>query len=111
MVEFQVVDKSSFIFKTDLPSSSCNIHPSGVLHAFRFSLPVSKAKKSDDGVNNGDEGNDDISDGAIAGAEEHTFAWIENTLHAENAPNLLKKRGFCRRNRSIVFIPYSTRAN
>jgi len=100
MVGFRVVVKSSFTFETDLPPSSRNIHPSGVLHAFRSaSSPPTVATP---GV--------DDDDNAIIGAEEHTFAWIENSLHIESALSMLEKHGFSR-SKSIVFVPYSTKRN
>ena len=89
---FRVVDKSSFSFVTDLPPSLRNIHPSGVLHAFRSTAASSKSETSSNVT------------------EEHTFAWIANSLHIELAIKHLEKFGFDR-SQGIVFIPYSTQRN
>eukprot|EP00571_Detonula_confervacea_P011465 CAMPEP_0172304340 /NCGR_PEP_ID=MMETSP1058-20130122/5760_1 /TAXON_ID=83371 /ORGANISM="Detonula confervacea, Strain CCMP 353" /LENGTH=560 /DNA_ID=CAMNT_0013015529 /DNA_START=54 /DNA_END=1733 /DNA_ORIENTATION=+ len=86
---FRVVDKSYFSFATDLPLSSRNIHPSGVLHAFRSTAASSESSN---------------------GREEHTFAWISNSLHIELAIKDLETFGFDR-SHGIVFIPYSTKRN
>ena len=85
---FRVVDSSSFTFTTDLPASSRNIHPSGVLHAFRTTA----------------------TETSISHREEHTFAWISDTIYIDGALEHLEKFGFdC--SHGIVFIPYSTQRN
>ena len=89
---FRVVDKSSFTFETDVPALSRNTHPSGVLHAFR-STPASSEPNA-----------------LSQGREEHSFAWISNSLHIEAAIKHLEKSGFDRSD-GIVFIPYSTKQN
>ena len=87
-MEFRVVDSSSFTFTTDLPASSRNIHPSGVLHAFRTTA----------------------TETSISHREEHTFAWISDTIYIDGALEHLEKFGFDR-SHGIVFIPYSTQRN
>jgi len=89
---FRVVDKSSFAFATDVPASSRSTHPSGVLHAFR-STPASSEPNA-----------------LSKGREEHSFAWISNSLHIEAAIKHLEKFDFDRSD-GIVFIPYSTKRN
>lgn len=84
----RVVDKSVFTFQTDLPPSSRHIHPSGVLHAFRTTTSAD----------------------SVSAREEHTFAWITNSLYIESALSHLEKHGFDRTH-GIVFIPYSTKRN
>ena len=104
MGSFRVVNSSSFAFATDLPSSSRNIHPSGVLHARRTTPSAS----------------------GLPGREEHAFAWIADSIRVEEALNHLEKFGFRRdgngddddgddndngNDDGISFIPYSTKNN
>ena len=91
---FRVVDKSSFTFETDLPPSSRNVHPSGILHAFRTTT-----------INNAS-----TTTTTTTTRSEHTFAWITNSLHIESTIKHLESHGF-HRSENIVFIPYSTKAN
>ena len=46
VVSFRIVKKSEIVFESDLPHSSSNIHPSGMLHAFR-SAPLSLGEGGD----------------------------------------------------------------
>jgi len=67
-----MVNSSSFAFATNLPSSSRNIHPSGVLHARRTTPSAS----------------------GLPGREEHAFAWIADSIRVEEALNHLENSGF-----------------
>ncbi|KAL7547847.1 hypothetical protein ACHAWF_011117 [Thalassiosira exigua] len=87
-MEFRAANKSSFHFETDIPPSSRNIHPSGILHAFR-STPSATS---------------------IHGREEHAFAWMEDSIHLEQVLEHLETRGFDV-SRNAVFVPYSTQRN
>ena len=98
---FRVVDKSSFTFETDLPPSSRNIHPSGILHAFRSTLIPSSSQSST--ANNN-------STTTATTRSEHTFAWVTNSLHIESTIKHLESHGI-NRSENIVFIPYSTKTN
>mmetsp|Transcript_23097 Transcript_23097/g.41234 ORF Transcript_23097/g.41234 Transcript_23097/m.41234 type:complete len:698 (-) Transcript_23097:186-2279(-) len=129
MVGFRVVNKSSFTFETDLPPASRDIHPSGILHAFRSTASPSTIKNSirvTSQTSNADvsSDNDDDDDNnknspklpkntsnSISNniTEEHTFAWIQNTFHIETALSLFTTHGF--QDSNTVFIPYSTKAN
>lgn len=102
---FRVVDQSTFTFATDLPPASRNIHPSGVLHAFRTTPRGDAPPPPPPGADAPSSGQ-----GALAPREEHAFAWITNSLHVELAMKHLETHGFDR-NDGIVFIPYSTKAN
>ena len=100
---FRVVDKSSFTFETDLPPSSRNVHPSGILHAFRTTT-INTAN------NNSTLPTKTNNASTTTSRSEHTFAWITNSLHIESTIKHLESHGF-HRSENIVFIPYSTKAN
>ena len=87
-MELRIVDKSSFSFETDLPASSRNIHPSGILHVLRTT----------EAANNGH------------GRIEHIFAWIEDLLHVDAALKHLQENAYDCSN-GLTFIPYSTKRN
>lgn len=114
---FRVVDSFSFRFETDLSPSARNIHPSGVLHAFRRPDPPAAAPSTaptaePGGSDGGDDGGDD-GDGDRDGGEEHVLVWIANSLHIDRALSHLEERGFDRRRDDdcTVFVPYSSRKN
>jgi len=88
---FRVVNESPFpfTFQTDLPVESRNVHPSGVLHAYRC----------------------DTTNGVLQSRRGDTFAWVANSVHIEEAIEHLEKNGGFDRNLGIVFIPYSTKKN
>mmetsp|Transcript_32529 Transcript_32529/g.70218 ORF Transcript_32529/g.70218 Transcript_32529/m.70218 type:complete len:152 (-) Transcript_32529:1197-1652(-) len=126
---FRVVNKSYFAVETDLPRSIRNIHPSGILHAFRYtdtnsstinnSRVVTGNNNDDDDDDNDDDnninydkyiGNNDVIDNLILCRQEHTFVWIENSLHIEVALSHLEQpqHGFDRE-WGIACVPYSTK--
>jgi len=98
MTGCRVVHKSSFNFVTDVRPSFRGAHPSGVLHAFRFTpcaTPIASTLP--------------IQSGKSSRREEHAFAWIEDKAHLESALNHFESCRFDRE--KMVFIPYSTKRN
>eukprot|EP01082_Thalassiosira_pseudonana_P001770 g1723.t1 g1723 contig10:2667584-2669463(+) len=87
----QTVTQSSFTFQSDIPPTSVDIHPSGILHAHRTTSPNT--------INNTNNNT----------REEHTFAWIFSLSHIQSAATHLTQHGFDPI--TFVFIPYSTKRN
>ncbi len=87
----QTVTQSSFTFQSDIPPTSVDIHPSGILHAYRTTSPNT--------INNTNNNT----------REEHTFAWISSLSHIQSAATHLTQHGFDPS--TFVFIPYSTKRN
>eukprot|EP00581_Thalassiosira_minuscula_P018904 CAMPEP_0183720586 /NCGR_PEP_ID=MMETSP0737-20130205/13154_1 /TAXON_ID=385413 /ORGANISM="Thalassiosira miniscula, Strain CCMP1093" /LENGTH=638 /DNA_ID=CAMNT_0025950473 /DNA_START=722 /DNA_END=2638 /DNA_ORIENTATION=+ len=95
-MRFRVVDKFSFTFETDLPPSTRNIHPSGILHACRNEEEKEEKEGTTETNNNNDE-------------EQHIFAWITSTLHIDLALMYMKNKGY--HSDDVIFLPYSTKEN
>ena len=81
--------KSSILFKSNLPKSLRTSHPAGIVHAKRISTVA--------------------NNGYSESREEHAFAWIQNLNATSEKLTLdhLAKYGF---DHELHFIPYSTKA-
>eukprot|EP00970_Alexandrium_tamarense_P001477 scaffold154_cov185-Alexandrium_tamarense.AAC.5 len=85
--------ESSVTFRSDIPPTSVDIHPSGIIHAHRITNTTSSAASTS------------------TSAEEHIFAWLTDITYLNTTLKHLAQHSFDTSTNSCMFIPYSSKEN